>query len=274
LPASDTPLGSKVSRCASPVWYMRRPELVLSPILQWAAAVNPESQIKETTGLKGKKLGVRSPSDTGLFGVRGNLSAVGIDPDRDVEWISIGSGGPAGDALTKGKVDALASWDGELSRIESVGFKLRYLPNPPVAADLFGSTFGINQHQLKNETSTFIGIFRAIAKSTVFAAKNPRAAIRLHWELFPESKPKRLDENEALEGALFIVERRRPLWFPVRASDDQRLGAQSQTQWQSMAAFTGVTDRIADVSQLFTNDLIDDVNRFDRMAIEKQAVEW
>jgi NitT/TauT family transport system substrate-binding protein len=241
---------------------------------QWLIAVDPSSSITDLNGLKGKRLGIRNPSDTGLFGARGNLSAVGIDPDRDVEWISIGSGGPAGDALARGKIDALASWDGELARIEAAGFKLRYIPNPPAAAQLFGSTFGVNPMHLDGERGMLVGLFRAIAKSTVFAATNPRAAIRLHWDLFPESKPKGLDDNKALESARFIVERRRPLWFPASPSDDHRLGAQSLEQWQSMASFTSVANQIPDINRLFTNVLIDDVNRFDRSAIEAQASNW
>jgi NitT/TauT family transport system substrate-binding protein len=267
-PVSFMPVVAKNSRLqvVSAYSFLRQP--------QWLIAVNPSSAITDISALKGKKLGIRNPSDTGLFGARGNLLAIGIDPDRDVEWVSIGSGGPAGDALAKGKIDALASWDGELSRIETAGFRLRYLANPPAAGRLFGSTFGINPAHLEKDRSSFAGLFRAIAKSTIFANANPRAAIRLHWDLFPESKPKGLDDSKALENALFIVERRRPLWFPSESTEDQRMGAQSLQQWQGMAAFTGVAGQVSDVSKLFTNLLIEEVNRFDRPSIEKQAAAW
>jgi NitT/TauT family transport system substrate-binding protein len=267
-PVSFMPVVAKSPRLqvVSAYSFLRQP--------QWMIAVDPASPIRNLTDLRGKKLGIRNPSDTGLFGARGNLSAVGIDPDREVEWISVGSGGPAGDALAKGKIDGLASWDGELARIEAAGFRLRYIPNPPTAAQLFGSTFGVNPAHLDSEKALLAGLFRGIAKSTIFAATNPRAAIRLHWELFPESKPKGLHDNNALDHALFIVERRRPLWFPAGSNDDQRLGAQSLEQWQGMASFTGVAAQVPDVKKMFTNELIDEANRFDHAAIMAQAAAW
>ena len=237
----------------------------------WEVSVKPDSPIQSLKDLKGKKVGIRNTGDTGYFGARAMLTELGLDPNNDCEWISVGDGGPAGDALYRGRVDALAIWDGEDARIEIAGFKLRYLPSTPMTQKLFGATYDVNRERLASSRASFVGLFRAMAKSTIFVAANMELGIKLHWDLYPESKPKGIPEAQALAEMLTIVGRRAPKWFARADNPDQRMGATSLEAWKLSTQYTSMAAKIPDPSALFTNELIDDVNRFNRDEVVAQA---
>ncbi len=237
----------------------------------WEVAVKPDSPIQKLQELKGKKVGIRNTGDTGYFGAKAMLLELGIDPESEVEWISVGTGGPAGDALHRGRVDALAIWDGEFARVEIAGFKLRYLPVTPSTAKVFGASYGANPAMVAKNRQNYVGLFRGMAKSTVFAAANPDLAIKLHWELYPESKPKGVDETKALEETRTILTRRAPKWFRRADAADQRVGTSDLAEWQASVAYTHTEGKVPDAAKLFSNELIEDVNKFDHAAIAAQA---
>ncbi len=237
----------------------------------WAVAVKPDSPVKSLAELKGKKIGIRNQGDTGYFGARAMFQELNIDPDTDVEWVSIGEGGPAGDAIYRNRVDAMAFWDASFARIELAGFPLRYLPNTEGMKKLFGNSYGVQKSTLTKNRETMVRFFRAMAKSTVFAYANLENAVLLHWEIYPESKPKGRSEEDAMKEALFIVKSRADKWMPQPWQADQRFGAESLEQWKAQVAFAGLQDQVKDVSGVSTNDLLDDINAFDKAAVIAEA---
>jgi NitT/TauT family transport system substrate-binding protein len=237
----------------------------------WSVAVKPDRPVKTLSDLKGKNIGIRNQGDTGYFGARAMFKELGIDPDKDVEWTSIGEGGPAGEAIYRGRVDAMAFWDGSFARIEIAGFPLRQIPNAPGTNKLFGNCYGVRRSSLAKERDLYVRFFRAMAKSTVFARANPELSIRLHWELYPESKPKGKTDKEAFDEALKVVRSRMDKWFAGPGQPDKRFGAMSLEEWQAQVAFAGLEGQIKDVRPVFTDELIDDVNKFDAAAIEAKA---
>ncbi len=60
-------------------------------------------------------------------------------------------------------------------------------------------------------------------------------------------------------------------WFAAPGQPDKRFGAMSLEEWQAQVAFAGLEGQIKDVRPVFTDDLIDDVNKFDAAAIEAKA---
>jgi len=246
-----------------PYCWLRQPH--------WSVAVKPDSPIKSLAELKGKNIGIRNQGDTGYFGARAMFRELGIDPDKDVDWVSIGEGGPAGEAIYRGRVDAMAFWDGSFARIDVAGFPLRQLPNTPGMQKLFGNCYGIRRSELAKNRDLYVRFFRAMAKGTVFAYANPDLSIRLHWEIYPESKPKGKTDQEAFAEAKKIVDVRKDKWFAGPWQADKRMGAMSREEWQAQVAFAGLEGQIKDVDAIFTTELLDDVNKFDLKAIEDKA---
>jgi len=237
----------------------------------WAVAVKPDSKVQSLADLKGKTIGIRNQGDTGYVAARYMLAELGIDPDNDVEWLSVGEGGPAGAAIYHGQVDAMAFWDGAFARIELAGFALRYLPNSPNSRHMFSQAYAVRKSDLPAHRDLYVRFFRANAKSTVFAYANPDLAIKLHWELYPESMPKGKSPAEALADARHIVDSRKDKWMPQSWQADKRFGAGSTAEWEAQVRFAGLSNEIKDVTPIFTNDLLDEINAFDRDAIVAQA---
>lgn len=241
-------------------------------------SVKPDSPIKEIKELKGKKIGIRGPGDSGYFFLQAAFKELGIDPQKDVEWVSVNAGGPAGQALYNGTVEALAIWDVEYTRIEIAGFKLRAIPNPSTADNLFGNAYAVSVAAFNKDKAKYAGLFRAIAKGQIFTALNPRASILLHWDLFPESKPKGKSDQEAMDDMLKIITTRMDKWFPHASSPDQRLGSSRKEQWEASVNFIGLINpkvaEIKDVASLYNNDVIDEANNFDRKAFEVFAKDF
>jgi NitT/TauT family transport system substrate-binding protein len=262
--------------------FADNPELPVSCAYTWMPRIHnrvnvkPDSPIRSIADLKGKTIGIRNSGDSGYFFLQAAFRELNIDPQKDVEWISVGAGGPAGQALYRDQVAALAIWDVELLRIEIAGFKTRELPNLPSAQALFGNSYAVNRNAFEKNKEAYAKTFRAIAKGQVFSAANPRASILLHWDLYPESKPKGKSEEEAMGEMIRIIEVRKDKWFPWPSSPDQRMGASTKDQWEASVAFIGrlnpkIQEKVKDVSRLYTMDILDAANQFDRKAMEAEA---
>jgi NitT/TauT family transport system substrate-binding protein len=236
-----------------------------------AIVVKPDSPVKTIADLKGKTIGIRNQGDSGYPFARAMLKELGINPDKDVEWLPIGEGGPAGDAIYRGRADAMAFWDGSFARIENAGYKLRYLENTPGLKRLNGATYGVRKSDLAKNRDKYVRYFRAMAKSTIFAVSNPELSVNLHWQVYPETKPKGKNHEEALKEALHVVNSRKDKWLAAPWQKDKRMGAMDLGEWQAQVEFAGLTDQIKDVSTVFTNDLIDEINAFDHEAVVAQA---
>jgi NitT/TauT family transport system substrate-binding protein len=262
--------------------YAEHPDLPLISAYTWMprvhnqTGVKPDSPIKEIKDLKGKTIGIRSTGDSGYFFLQGAFASMGIDPKKDINWITVGAGGPAGRALHNGSVDALAIWDVEFFRIGVAGFPIRVLPNPPVAKELFGNTYLVNRTAFAKGKELYAKMFRAVAKGEIFTALNPRAAVLLHWDLYPESKLKGKTDEQQLEDMIKLLEVRRDKWFPQPDAKDQRMGAVSAEQWQASEKFAAgfapqIKGKIKDLSKLYTLEILDEANKFDRKKFEEFA---
>ncbi len=137
--------------------------------------------------------------------------------------------------------------------------------------DLFGGGWGVNRSGIKTNRDKLVRLFRGVAKSTVFAAANPELAIRLHWQIYPETKPKGKGDAEALRDALNVIKTRTWKWLPAEFHEDKRIGGSTLKEWQALVRFVSLQDKFPDANVLFTNELLDDVNKFDRKPIEDLA---
>jgi NitT/TauT family transport system substrate-binding protein len=116
-----------------------------------------------------------------------------------------------------------------------------------------------------------------MAKSTLFAYSNLDAAIDAHWAVYPESKPKGKTEAEGRREMKFILKDRKENWMRRPDDADQRFGPSSLDEWKAHLAVAAETSKNpelpkqVDVGRVFSNELIDEVNAFDRKAVVQLA---
>jgi NitT/TauT family transport system substrate-binding protein len=260
----------------------KEPSLDLVAVYEWlprnanVIVVKPGSPINSAADLAGKKIGVRNQGDPGIVVTKTMLAELGLKDDRN-EYIAIGDGAPAGAAIDNDRVDAMVTFDTAAARIELVGTKLRYVPLTPKFAKVGSSWICVPRKSLKDDRKAYVGLFRAMAKSTLFAHSNLDAAIDAHWGVYPESKPKGKSEEEARKEMKFILKDRKENWMRRPDDGDQRFGASSLEEWKAHLAVASETAKMPDLAKqvdpkkVFSNELIDEVNAFDRKAIVQMA---
>ncbi|WP_225782871.1 ABC transporter substrate-binding protein [Xenophilus sp. Marseille-Q4582] len=240
-------------------------------------ADSPIKTIKDTVG---KRIGIRNQGDGGIVQLQLMYTELGL-PTTDINFVAVGDVGVAGAALKENKVDAYVSFDTVGGRMEALGFPIRYLPLPPQYARLGSGWFGFRKSDLKENRKQVVGFCRAAAKSTLFAHTNLAQAINIHWELYPDSRSKSKSDDESRKEIETILHQRKDNWIRWPDDADQRFGASTLAEWKSMIEIAArstnnpqLPQQIGDPSNVFTNELIDEANRFDRNAVIRQAREF
>ena len=235
---------------------------------KWDVAVKPGSPIKRYEDLKGKKIGVSDLGATDYPVTRSVLRNLGIDPEKDVTWLAVGQGTPAGVALERGAIDALAYYDAGFGQIEAAGIALTYLPRPANIPRIGGQFIMARQDFLKGNRRLAVGLGRSTAKASEFILANPEAGAKAFLRMYPEAAPKGKSEGDAVKAVLTTIARRITLFRPYDKS--KKMGYILESEIVADARFAGL-DTIKDVKSLYTNEYIDEIHRFDVEKIRAEA---
>jgi NitT/TauT family transport system substrate-binding protein len=235
---------------------------------KWDVTVSPDSPIKSYADLKGKKIGVSDLGTTDYPVTRAVLQNLGIDPDKDVQWVAVGAGVSAGVALQRKVIDALAYFDTGFGQIEAAGIPMRFLDRPKDIPLIGGLFISARADFLKANRKTAVGFARAVNKSSEFLMANPEAGARAFLKLYPETAPRGASEADAVKSILFAARRRIPLYRPPY--ENTKMGFIRESELLLDAKFLGL-DSIKDVKPLYTNDLIDEINDYDRAKVIAEA---
>jgi NitT/TauT family transport system substrate-binding protein len=228
---------------------------------KWDIAVKPESALRRYEDLKGRKIGVSDLGTTDYPVTRSVLKNLGLDPDKDVTWIAVGAG------VSAGVIDALAYFDTGFGQIEAADIAIRMLPRPRDIPLIGGLFLSARIDFLKANRKLAVGYARAVAKSSEFLLANPEAGAKVFLDLYPETAPRGAGKEEAIRSVLFAARRRIPLYRPPYP--DTKMGFIRDKEFLDDARFMDLA--IADVKPLITNDLIDEINDFDRDKIVADA---
>jgi len=234
--------------------------------------VPADSPLQKVADLKGKTIGVPSLASGSVPFAKALVASVGIDPEKDVKILAVGVGAPGRLALQQKTVDCLALWDTLQASIENSGMQLRRL-DLPMVHEMLGQTLATRDDQVTENTAMLVGFARGVAKATVFALANPEAAVRIHWKVYPETKPQTGDEAKALKDALNVFNAR----FMLQRVDnrpDPRFGIGTLAQWEKLKSIfkdQKVIEGTVPAADLYSAALVDQINKFDRAAIVAQA---
>ena len=230
-----------------------------------------DSPITSICDFKGKKIGILSANDAGIAFVSRELKDCGLK-SSDVTFLPTGVADKSALAMKLGRVDGWASVDVQTSLAEAQGFKFRMIPYGKWTDQLFGNVVWVNKEFLEKNRKTVVGYLRGLAKGSVFFYTNPEAALRIHWYLYPESRPRGESEEQATKTFIKVLLSRRD---KLRVDDEKikKFGAFDEAEWAEYVKFLKLEEKVTPekLKSLYTNELIDEVNNFDVKEIEAQA---
>jgi NitT/TauT family transport system substrate-binding protein len=238
----------------------------------YGIAVPEGSPVKSIADLKGKRIGVISMASAGVIVARALVKAAGMNPDSDVSIIVAGEAAQTAALLNSKQVDALSQFDTQYAMTSNAGAKLRVLDNPEIKK--FPSNgFVALEEFLANNRKQAVALARGYAKGQVFAIANPEAAIRILWEVYPQTRATGKDEATALRDDLITLDARAKNWRyePVGG---KRWGDNVEANYQAYLDWLLKQDVIkakTDAKDLVTNDLLDEVDNFDEAALVAEA---
>jgi NitT/TauT family transport system substrate-binding protein len=241
----------------------------------YGIAVPAESPIKTVADLRGKKIGVIGMGSAGVLVARALAAMHGMDPDKDIRIVVAGESAQTA-ALVRGKeVDALSQFDTQYALVENAGQKLRMLDTPEIARFPSNGFVALDDTLAKHRAQA-VALAKGYAMGTVFAIANPEAAISILWEVYPQTKATGKDEAEARRDDIKTLEARIKNWR-LEAGGVKRWGENAEANYDAYEDFLlkwGVIKQKIPVKDLITNDLIDEINRFDPEKIQAQAKDY
>lgn len=237
---------------------------------KWAMAVKPDSPVKRIEDLKGAVIGVSSFGITDYPVGKSMMRLLKLDPEKDVQWLAVGEGVTAGQALTNGRIGGLFYFDTGFGQIEAAGIKMRYLPLPGNVPKVGGLYISATRETLEKRRKTSIGFARAVAKANLYTLENPEAAAYHYLQLYPESGIRAASLEERVKAVAIPVAKRAPLFKSYdRTMTD--VGRIAPSEWDDEIEFLGLKDKIKDPTVFYTNDLVAEINQFDKQAVIEAA---
>jgi NitT/TauT family transport system substrate-binding protein len=238
----------------------------------YGLAVPADSPIQKAADLKGKNIGVTSLASAGVVVARAQVAAAGLDPDRDVNIVVAGEGAQPAALIRNRQIDALSQFDTQYALIANAGVAMRYLDRSQIER-FPGNGFLALEESLKTRRKELVELGRAYAKGTIFTLNNPEAAVRIVYEIFPETRPTGKDEATAVREDVKVLEARMP-HFLLEPAGVKRWGESSEVNYRDYIDFLvkwGVLKQKVETSDLITNELIEEINRLDAKKVAADA---
>ncbi len=244
---------------------------VVSFFTYWQGDVNrlvvlEDSPFKEMTDLKGKDIGVPFLAGTTHYSLLNELSLWGMKED-DVKVIAVGVGPASIETLLQRKISAsfTASYGSVMYLSETRGIKVRVIPVK--AKPIPTMVLATSKKMIISDRNTVVGFARAIAKGIVYCMANGSAAIDVMQKVHPETVADRayVETNTKFLTAHHITEE----------GKRNLIGWHDPEAWVSAQALyekVGIIPSGVVSTNSYTNELLKEINSFDRSAIERLAL--
>ncbi|MGM4903866.1 ABC transporter substrate-binding protein [Tardiphaga sp. 866_E4_N2_1] len=237
----------------------------------WSLSVPADSAIQSVAELRGKRIGVTALGSAGMNYGKAYLRAAGLNPDRDVTFIPIGAGGQAIAAMKQKVVDAIVFWETANVTFELAGWPVRQLKIEDKLAKLPDVSLLATNDTIKKKPKLLAGFGRALSKGLDFCLANRVACVLMTWKVYPETKPAEGSAEQKMERGLKMASSW-DFWIDPEVGDKR--GVFIETRWKDLSDFLLQGGQIAKpipTSRMFTSELVDQINDYDRAEIAKQA---
>jgi NitT/TauT family transport system substrate-binding protein len=197
-------------------------------------AVLADSPIQRIEDFRGKRMGLQTMTGSIYLWEKVLLATHKMSFSDLASVIPVGTGATAVHALQSNQIDILGEWHGHYALLETVfGLKLRKFDQDPALAEYsFVQAFFVRDELIQKEPQTVTGLLRGIAQGIRFAIENPQAAVRGHFEQFPNSRPTGIAPETAIEQAAKVVQINVEL--STKSTLERQWGAASQQQIESV----------------------------------------
>jgi NitT/TauT family transport system substrate-binding protein len=234
-------------------------------------AVADDSGIKTYADLKGQSIGVLSMGSVGVIVARAVVSAAGLNPDRDVRIVVSGEPAQTAALMRRGDVKALSQFDTYYAMIERAGVKLRKLRDPEIERFPSNAWVALDD-TLTKRRAEIVGFARAYAMGTAYTIRHPREAIEIVYELYPETKPQGVELEDGITSDLVSLGDRIKTWQLDNPEKDAwgTIDVEAFQSYFDWLQKWGLLRSHIDAKQVSTDDLIDEINRFDKNLVEQK----
>lgn len=237
-------------------------EMMASQVFDFA--VRKDGPIKDVMDLEGATISI------GWAGwdviVKPMLVELGIDPDS-VTFVTAGA--QWGQAVATGNADAALCWRGLRAQWDAIGLDLKYFLGEDFSEH---PANGLVARKADLEDSekrqNLINYLKCVAMGIEFARQNPRAAAQITYDRFPAVQ-EQMDPQLALESMNQLH------W--AYTETDRKFGGYGtlpEDGWElylETIAELGQTSKKLKLDEVITNELIDEVNKFDKARVKKDA---
>ena len=238
----------------------------------YGIAVPVDSPVQKFTDLRGKNIGVIAMGSAGVLIARALAATNGMNPDKDINIVVAGEGAQTAALVRSKQIEALSQYDTQYALVDNAGVKLRMLDTKDI--DRYPSNgFMALEETIKNKRREMVAVAKGYAMGTVFAIANPEAAVRLLYEVYPATKPTGKDEATAVRDDVKVLQARIVNWKLEKAGV-KRWGENSEANYAAYTDFMlkwGIIKEKIDFRDLITNELIDDINKFDPAKVAAEA---
>ena len=236
-------------------------------------AVEGSSPIANWSDFKGRKVGVQSLGSGTIPLAKALLREQGLNPDTDVQFVSVGLEAGAYHALQSKRVDALMLFDSQYAAMENLGARLRYFTST-LSERLFSTGFSAKQSFMKSNPKVIEGFGRAMAKADVFATANPEAAIKMMYEIYPKTNIPGVPEKKKMADNKRILALRTTHLTSGDPDANRSWGGFPEAgvkAWSDFSVATKLTPTAFKPEQVVTNEFVRAFNSFDNQQIKDAA---
>lgn len=238
----------------------------------WEISVLDSSPIKSIKDLAGKTIGVGALSFGNIAMTKAILQQAGVDPNG-VQFVAVGVGVPAIQALKTGKIDAMNLFDivDEEARLE--GTKVRLLPLPAQFSGVSSHALPYSNKYMRDHPDLVVKFGRIFAEGTVACNANPVGCLHAYWKHYPELKPAG-SEADAIKVTLPVLQVRLANMVQWQPGEAHKFGSFSDKDWNAWITSLKVGGQITVVppmDSLYTNQFVDGFNQFDAGSVARAA---
>lgn len=218
-------------------------------------AVKDDSPIQQVADLKGKKIGLSSLGTGVFYNAQVMLQEAGLDPETDVEFVTIQQPAAQLNALVNGDVDAISIIDVSVATFENQGETLRtFQSSGPMQWQW--NVLGARRAFLEENPDAVAAVCKAIQQAEVYVVTSPAAALEQFkaWGGDVGTTPD--------EQSINIIKFRADRGFRTYPEGEDRWGwinLEAMPELADLYQSLGLLESEVDVSTVYNSDLIDQI---------------